>query len=273
MTITRSQADDFRSAIEAMCRAAGEIQMRHFRRLAGYEKKGAIDLLTIADKESEEAIKAMIGARFPGHAILAEESGASGDAASEWRWVIDPIDGTTNFAHGMPLFSTSIALQQSGVTVAGGIFGPALGDMYLAARGHGAARNGVALSVSKVEVLDDALVVTGFPYDRRATSRVLADMVRRFLERTQGLLRLGSAALDLAHVAAGNLDAFYEAGLHPWDMAAGALMVEEAGGRMSDFDGGAFSIFGKTMLATNGRVHAEMMAVIGEAELPAAWKA
>ncbi len=268
MSITRSEADGLLAAIDAMCECAGEIHMKHFRRLDGYERKGAVDLLTVADGESEEAIKSEIARRFPGHAILAEESGASGETSSDWLWVIDPIDGTTNYAHGLPLFSVSIAVQHRGRTVAGGVSASALGDHYRAALGHGATHNGRPMSVSKVGVLRDALVVTGFPYDRAAVLDWLTGTVGRFLERSQGLLRLGSAALDFAHVAAGHLDGFYELNLHPWDMAAGALLVQEAGGRVSDFDGGDFSIHEKRMICSNGAIHREMMDVIGETKAP-----
>ncbi len=264
MMLSPVEIRDLMNAVEAMCRRAGEIQMSHFRRLAGYEKKGAIDLLTIADKQSEAAIVEMIQARFPEHRILAEEGGSIGGASdSEYLWVIDPLDGTTNFAHGMPLFASSVAVQHRGETVAGGVIAPALGEMFLAGRGAGAFRNGERLGVSKVDVLNDALVVTGFPYDRHAMLDWLTGMVGEFLSRSQGLLRLGAAALDLAFVAAGNLDGFYERNLHPWDTAAGALLVEEAGGRMSTFNGEPYDIYSNQMLASNGRIHDEMVATLG----------
>ncbi|MCB2155869.1 inositol monophosphatase [bacterium] len=267
MKPTESEARELLEAIEAMCRRAGAIQMKHFRQLDGYEKKGAIDLLTIADKESEAAIAEEIQQRFPNHALLAEEGGTSGAANSDYLWVVDPLDGTTNYAHGMPIFAVSIALQFEGGTIAGGVFAPALGDLYLAARGHGATRNGKPIHVSKVDQLDDALLVTGFPYDRRKHLDWLMGTMGSFLQQSQGMLRLGAAALDLAAVASGQLEGFYEKGLHPWDMAAGALMVEEAGGRMSDFEGGPFDIHCKRMLASNGRVHDAMMRVLAERTL------
>lgn len=254
------------AAVDDIGAHAAAILMRHFRKLDDYEKKGAIDLVTVADREAEEAVVSAIRARFPGHAILAEEGGAHGAKDAEFLWVIDPLDGTTNYAHGMPNFAVSIAVQRRGGTVAGGVFAPALGDTYLAARGLGATRNGERLRVSKVARLEDALLVTGFPYDRVTHMKWLTAMLGRFLACSQGMLRLGSAALDLGCVAAGNLEGFYEAGLHPWDTAAGALLVEEAGGRMSTFTGAPFSIFDDNMLASNGIVHEAMMAVLAEAD-------
>ncbi len=268
MSITRSEADHLLTAIDAMCESAGQIHLKHFRKLDGYEKKGAVDLLTVADRESEEVIKSMIAERFPGHAILAEESGACGETSSDYLWVIDPIDGTTNYAHGLPLFSVSIALQHNGQTIAGGISAPALGDHYRGALGHGATHNGKPMHVSKVDVLQDALLVTGFPYNRSAVLDWLTETLGRFLDRSQGMLRLGSAALDFAHVASGHIDGFYELNLHPWDMAAGALFVQEAGGRVSDFGGSEFSIFNKQMLCSNGTIHQAMVDVIAETNVP-----
>jgi myo-inositol-1(or 4)-monophosphatase len=262
MTPATPTAPELRDAIADIGQQAAHVLMRHFRHLESYEKKGSIDLVTVADKESEAVVVAALTARFPGHRILAEESGARGARESDYLWVIDPLDGTTNFAHGMPNFAVSIAVQHAGHLLAGGIFAPALGDTYLAARGHGATRNGQPLHVSPVARLEEALLVTGFPYDRARHIAWLMTTMGRFVARAQGMVRLGSAALDLACVAAGNLDGFYEANLHPWDMAAGALMVEEAGGRMSDFAGGPFDLFGDNMLASNGVLHPAMMEVL-----------
>src|SRR5690606_11136180 len=169
-TMTASDTPDgasFLPAIESMARQAGEVTLRHFRRLSGYEKKGALDLVTAADTASEEVIVGEIRRQFPDHAILAEEGGRTGNAESEFLWVVDPLDGTTNFAHGLPLYSVSIALLHRGEIIAGGVFAPAMGEMYLAARGHGATRNGEPIRVSSVDQLGDAMIVTGFPYNRR----------------------------------------------------------------------------------------------------------
>lgn len=256
---------ELREAIASMGAEAAAILMRHYRRLDAYEKKGAIDLVTVADKESEAAVLAAITKRFPGHAVLAEESGSGGVAASDFLWIIDPLDGTTNFAHGMPNFAVSIAVAHQGTVVAGGVFAPALGETYLAGRGLGATRNGEPIHVSRVARLDESLVVTGFPYDRATHVAWLMETMGRFLCAAQGMLRLGSAALDLAYVAAGNLEGFYESNLHAWDMAAGSLLVEEAGGRMSTFTGNNFTVFTDNMLASNGAVHGEMMALLAMA--------
>jgi len=254
-----------RDAVAAICQEAGAVLMRHFRNLDGYEKKGAIDLVTIADKESEAAALEAIRTRFPDHAILAEESGAAGDDSAEFLWVIDPLDGTTNFAHGIPNFSVSIAVLREGEVVAAGVYAPALGDLFLAAKGHGATRNGAPMRVSKVNQIDEALLVTGFPYDRAEKIDWLMPTMGRFVARSQGMLRLGSAALDLSFVAAGFLEAFYEIGLHPWDMAAGSLLVTEAGGRMSTFDRGEqFTIWSKRMVASNGLLHDAVLDVLAE---------
>jgi myo-inositol-1(or 4)-monophosphatase len=249
------------AAVESMARTAGEIQMRHFRKLKGYEKKGAIDLLTIADKESEAAIISEIRRLFPGHAILAEEGGRhEGTPGSEYLWIIDPLDGTTNFAHGVPFFAVSIAVQYHGRTVAGAVHAPYLGDLYLATRGEGATLNGEPIRVSRVDRLADALLVTGFPYNRAEIVDHLMECFRHFLLSGQGMLRLGAASLDLALIASGNIEAMYELNLHAWDMAAGQLLIEEAGGRLSRYDGSPLDLFGREMVASNGLVHEEMLA-------------
>ncbi|MBI5155433.1 inositol monophosphatase [Candidatus Poribacteria bacterium] len=268
MALTRAESDEWRCFLERLCRAAGTIQLQHFRCLAGYERKGAIDLLTIADQESEAALVGMIRESFPGHRILAEEGGEVGGGDSDYLWVIDPLDGTTNYAHGIPLFAVSVALQHAGTTIAGGVLAPAIGDLYLGTLGHGATRNGEAIHVSQVVSLNDALLVTGFPYDRSKFVGWLMGTFGRFLTRSQGMLRLGAAALDMSFVASGCLDGFYEANLHPWDIAAGALLIEEEGGRVTDFAGRPFHIHTKRMACSNGRIHGELLGVLGEAPLP-----
>ncbi len=242
--------------IEEAARAAGEIQMRHFRRLEGYDRKAANDLVTVADREAEEEIARRIRARFPGHALLLEEAGGEPD---ECTWIVDPVDGTTNYAHGIRMFAASIAFVHRGVPLAGGIMAPALGEYYCAARGRGAWRNGAErLRVSAAATLADSLVVTGFPYNRHVVLGGLMEMMGAALSHSQGCLRLGAATLDFAAVAAGHLEVFYEYNLKPWDVAAGSLLVEEAGGRVTDFAGGAYDpVRPATTLATNGRVHAE----------------
>jgi len=244
--------------IEETARAAGAVHMRHFRNLAGYEEKGANNLVTVADREAEDEIARRIRARFPDHSLMLEETGG---AAAENTWIVDPLDGTTNFAHGMNIFAVSIGFVHRGVPMAGGIFAPALGDYYFAARGEGAWRNGdQRMHVSRPRTLGDALLVTGFPYDRRVMLDPLMDMMKEALRHSHGVLRLGAAALDIAAVAAGDLDGFYEYNLMPWDVAAGAVMIEEAGGRITDFTGGVYDVFHPlTTVASNGHVHDELM--------------
>lgn len=260
--LTVSEAVDWRVFLGDLSHLAGAILLRHWRKLDTYERKGAIDLVTIADKECEAALTEAIRRRYPDHRILGEEGGTSGDPASPYRWIIDPLDGTTNFAHGMPLYSVSIAVERDGATIAGAVFAPVLGDLCMAVRGHGATRNGAPIRVSKTETLADALLVTGFPYNRAEIVDWLMGTLGNHLVRSQGLLRLGSAALDLSFVAAGHLDGFYELNLNPWDVAAGALLVEEAGGRMSNFDGAPFTLEGRRMVASNGLIHDEMLRVV-----------
>lgn len=251
------------SAVEEIAREAGAVLMKHFRQLKGYDKKGAIDLQTIADREAEATVVASIQKHFPDHAILGEEGGRAGNPDSDYLWIADPLDGTTNYAHGLRIFATSLGLTHRGVPVAGAVFAPALDEMYLAAKGSGATRNGEVLRVSSAETLDDALLVTGFPYNRRDHVEALTGMHREVLARSRGVLRMGAAALDLAHIAAGNLDGYYEYGLYPWDMAAGALLVQEAGGTLSGLlEGEEFDLFTPRLMATNGRIHKELLAVI-----------
>lgn len=254
--------------LEELARGAGNVLMRHFRKLEGYEKKGAIDLQTIADRESEAWLTGEIRRRFPTHSILAEEDGSIINPGSDYLWIIDPLDGTTNFAHGLRLFGVSIGLAYRNVPLAGAIMAPALDEVYLAARGEGATRNGLPIRVSPTAALIDSLVVTGFPYNRAEFLDQLCEMHRAALRETRGVLRLGAASLDFANVAAGHLEAFWEFGLRPWDMAAGVVLVEEAGGRVSGLrEGEPFDLFSKRVLATNGRIHDDFVRCLAKANL------
>lgn len=251
--------------VESLAREAGAVHLRHFRKLATIERKSRIDLVTIADREAEDLLAARLRARFPEHALLLEESGLHGAAESEYTWVIDPLDGTTNFAHGLRLFAVSIALVHRGQPILGAIHAPALDELYIASLGGEAFLNGQRLRVSSAAQLDDALLVTGFPYDRKRMLDPLMGMFRTALAHTQGVLRLGAAALDFAAVAAGHLDAFYEYNLKPWDVAAGMLLLSEAGGRTTDFRGGEYDLFHPvTTLATNGHLHDAVQRTITE---------
>jgi len=255
-----------RAAREAH-QVGGRILRRHFRRLSRVDIKGKNDanLITIADEESEAAIVAIIQRRFPDHAILAEESGEHRPArpGAAVRWLIDPLDGTTNYSHGFPIYSISIAVEHEGEVVLGSVSNPQLREFFFARRGEGATFNGRPIRVSSTPTLQTSLVVTGFPYDSRERADRYLGFWRAIMQRAHGLRRLGSAAIDLCYVAAGAFDAYYEESLNPWDWAAGALIVREAGGRMSDYAGRPFEVDFKQCLATNGLVHAEMLGILG----------
>ncbi|MBX7245816.1 MAG: inositol monophosphatase [Candidatus Sumerlaeaceae bacterium] len=242
---------------------AGEILMKHYGKIESVDKKSDIDLVTIADRESEARIKAIITAAFPTHQILAEETGEDYTGKSDtYRWIIDPVDGTTNFAHSFPQFSVSIAVEHKGEIVAGGVLNPYYKERFFAERGSGATLNGAPICVSKVPQLSESLLVTGFPYDRSSRVDHYLSIVGDFMKRAHGILRLGSAALDLCAVACGRLEGFWEEKLHPWDTAAGWLIVEEAGGRVTNFTGGPFSPYAYQTLATNGRIHDDCLQVL-----------
>jgi myo-inositol-1(or 4)-monophosphatase len=243
----------------------GAVLANHFGRLDHIDRKSETDLVTVADRESEAAIKRVIHGTFPHHQILGEESGEDFTGrTAEYRWIVDPLDGTTNYAHGLPIFAVSIGVEHNGEIVAGGIFNPASGERFLGERGSGATLNGKPLRVSKVTALRDALLVTGFPYDRRLRLDHYMATFGRFLNRAQSVVRLGSASLDLCALAAGRLEGFWEEKLHAWDVAAGWLIVEEAGGRITDFAGKPASIYGIEILATNGLIHEECLQVLAE---------
>lgn len=243
---------------------AGAIQTA--RRESGFrvDKKGTIDLVTEVDLECERMCRAVIGARFPEHDILAEElsSDPGQTPASAHRWVFDPLDGTTNYAHGLPIFCSSLAFQIDGRTEVGAVYDPTREELFTAERGEGAFLNGQRLQVSTTSELIDSLLVTGFPYDVHKQTGDLVTMFAAFLGRARAVRRLGSAALDLCYVAAGRFEAFWEQHLWPWDVAAGALIVTEAGGRVTGMDGSPFDPAAAHLVASNGRVHPSMLAVI-----------
>jgi myo-inositol-1(or 4)-monophosphatase len=251
------------TAVEAVIRA-GEAQMARFGGTFRIDKKGAIDLVTEMDLEIERQFRAMIGERFPAHAVLGEEFEATGDrdAVPHFCWVLDPIDGTTNYAHGLPIFCASLALEIDGIAVAGAVYDPTRRELFTAERGHGAWLNGSPLRASTSTALIDSLLVTGFHYDIQRNSAELIELFGEFISRARAVRRLGSAALDLCYVAAGRFDAFWEHKLQPWDVAAGALIVEEAGGRVTTVDGGPFRSRAGSVVASNGHIHREMVETI-----------
>jgi myo-inositol-1(or 4)-monophosphatase len=224
------------------------------------DRKGAVDLVTEVDLAAEAAIRQVLAEQTPGLPVLAEEGGGATD--EDTRWVVDPLDGTTNFVHGFPSFGVSVGLQIGGELTAACIVDPLRNHTYSAARGAGATLDGAPLRVSSVARLDEALLLTGFAYDRRERADFYLRYVKAFLEASQGLRRAGAAALDLCHIAAGRADGFWEFNLSPWDVAAGVLIVEEAGGRVTDMTGAPLDIDRPRLLATNGRVHDAMIDVL-----------
>jgi myo-inositol-1(or 4)-monophosphatase len=248
----------------AIVRRAGEIQIA--RRVSGFrvDKKGAIDLVTEVDVECERMCLAMVTERFPDHDLLGEELGgrAAGAQPSRYRWVLDPLDGTTNYAHGLPVFCSSLALEIDGRVEVGAIYDPTRDELFTAERGQGACLNGLPLRVSATTALLDSLLVTGFPYDVHVEGTDLVALFGAFLTRVRAVRRLGSAALDLCYVAAGRFDGFWEQCLKPWDIAAGSLIVEEAGGRLSGMDGSPFGLEAGQLVASNGALHDQLLAVI-----------
>jgi myo-inositol-1(or 4)-monophosphatase len=245
-----------------MAHDAGRILADRFGRAIQVTHKGDIDLVTEADLASERLIVERIKSYYPRHSILAEESGASAaDGASEWKWIIDPLDGTTNYAHAYPCFCVSIGLEYNGVMSIGVIHDPMRDETFAAERGEGATLNGRRIRVSDVEDLNEAMLCTGFPYNVRDRGD-FARHFHNFIMHAQAVRRDGSAALDLAAVACGRFDGFWEEGLRPWDVAAGVLLVEEAGGRVSHYDGAPFDIYTPPIIATNGLVHDAMMRVL-----------
>jgi myo-inositol-1(or 4)-monophosphatase len=249
------------TAIEAVVRA-GDLQMAQFGGQFQIDKKGTIDLVTEVDVAVEKMFRAMIAERFPDHQILAEEMGGAATAPAGPCWVFDPIDGTTNFAHGMPIFCSSLALEIDGVAEIGAIYDPTRKELFTAERGGGAFLNGAPIHVSSAERLVDAMLVTGFPYDIHSRVDEIVGLFARFVGQVRAVRRLGSAAIDLCYVAAGRLDGFWESDLKPWDIAAGALIVAEAGGRITGMTGEPFTSRGGSVLATNGHLHEAMRDVI-----------
>ena len=245
-------------------REAGRVLAEKFGRALRVSNKGDIDLVTEADIAAERLIVERIRSYHPRHAILTEESGdvvKTGDSGSEYKWVVDPLDGTTNYAHGYPCFCVSIALEHEGSVILGVVYDPVREELFAAERGEGATLNGRRVRVSETAELNGALLCTGFPYDVRDRGD-FARHFRNFIMRAQSVRRDGAAALDLAYVAAGRFDAFYEEGLRPWDVAAGVLLVEEAGGRVTHYDGSPFHIYKPPIAASNGLVHEGMLSVL-----------
>ncbi|MEW6658441.1 MAG: inositol monophosphatase family protein [Thermodesulfobacteriota bacterium] len=254
--------------------AAGAVLRQNFCKPQRITYKGAIDPVTETDIQAQEMITALIRQTFPEHGFLAEETTAEGNGeqpppavsfparqedAAPYRWIIDPLDGTVNFAHGYPAFCVSIAWEAQGTLTYGVIYDPLRDELFEARKGGGAYRNGQAIRVSKTKRLDRALLATGFPYDIRERLPETLARLGRVLGVAQGLRRGGSAALDLAYVACGRFDGFWEENLKPWDTAAGVLIVEEAGGRITTFGGGGYDIYAANIVASNGVLHSKIL--------------
>ena len=251
------------TAVEAVIHA-GDLQMARVGGDKQIEKKGVIDLVTETDREIEQNFRALIASRFPAHEVLGEEFSSADDRGRtpEFCWLFDPIDGTTNFAHGLPIFCSSLALEIDGTAAVAAVYDPNRRELFTAERGAGAWLNGAPIRVTTETRLIDALLCTGFPYSVQQKPEELVGLFGHFLGISRAVRRLGSAAIDLCYVAAGRLDGFWEMHLGPWDIAAGALIVEEAGGRVSATDGSLFSARRGNVLASNGRVHEQMLQAI-----------
>ena len=275
-------AQELASRLKIALRAAeqaGAVLMRHYGKLERIEEKSPVDLVTVADRESEATVLSELRSAFPHDALLAEETdGRAGAQAMRarvpqlpWCWVVDPLDGTTNFAHTHPNFNVSIGLLHFGKPVLGVVLAPARRELFVGGEGVPATCNGQPIHVSRVTGMDKALVATGFPYDRRERLPQILAWLGRALERAHCVRRGGAAALDLCDVAAGRLDAYYEPGLQPWDVAGGAAILRAAGGQLSDFDGTPVDLFACRTLASNGLIHGELVDLINGHGAPA-WR-
>lgn len=251
------------TAVESVIRA-GEIQIAHLGTAMRVDKKGAIDLVTEIDLRVEREFRALISERFPDHVVLGEEFSAASERETvpEYCWVFDPVDGTTNYAHGLPIFCSSLALEINGEPAVGAVYDPNRRELFTAERDQGAWLNGVPLHVSTASTLIDSLLCTGFHYDVHRDSGALVELFGEFIKVSRAVRRLGSAAIDLCYVAAGRLDGFWEQKLHPWDVAAGALIIQEAGGRVTDLAGAPYRSRAGNLIASNGHIHDSMVGII-----------
>jgi myo-inositol-1(or 4)-monophosphatase len=241
---------------------AGEVLRKGFGWQHSVRYKGEVDLVTEVDEQAEQVIREILLGAFPTYGMLAEEGGTL-VGEEDARWIVDPLDGTTNYAHGLPFFCVSVALERCGRVVLGVVHDPMHEETFVAERGGGATLNGEPIKVSDTEELIRALIATGFPYDRAEMPEAL-ELFGRFAATTQGMRRLGSAALDLCYVASGRLDGYYERGIWAWDIAAGNLILEEAGGKVTNYRGGILDLEGREIVASNGALHPAMTELTGE---------
>lgn len=249
-------------AIET-ARDAGHVLMEKFGRITAITKKGDINLVTEADLASEELIVERVRSHYPKHSILAEEGGdvIKIEGETSWKWIIDPLDGTTNYAHGYPCFCVTLAVEHQGEVVIGVTYDPTRNELFAAEKGRGATVNAKPIRVSATANLSESLIVTGFPYDFKQREN-FARHLTEFMLSSRGVRRDGSAAIDMAYVACGRFDGFWEEGLNPWDVAAGKLLIEEAGGVITYYDGSNFSIYKPPICASNGAIHDQMLTVL-----------
>jgi myo-inositol-1(or 4)-monophosphatase len=258
-TLTR----ELEAALSA-ARSAGDVLRISFGAEHAITYKGEVDLVTEVDEEAERVIREELLGTFPTYGMLAEEGGKLA-GEEDARWIVDPLDGTTNYAHGLPIFCVSIALERSGEVVLGVVHDPMGEETFVAQRGRGATLNGDPIRVSDTDELIRALIVTGFPYDRAEMPEAL-ELFGRLAATTRGMRRLGSAALDLCYVASGRLDGYYERGIWPWDLAAGSVILEEAGGKLTNYRGDDLDLAGREIVASNGRLHAAITRLTGEVD-------
>jgi myo-inositol-1(or 4)-monophosphatase len=254
----------YQEVAERLALEAGELLRRAYGRVEAREK-GPGDLVTDADLASQRLIAERLRGAFPDHTLLAEEEGVGPDASRPWRWIVDPLDGTINFAHGFPFWSVSIALEHAGTLVAGVVHNPLSGDTYSAALGRGATLNGRPIRVSSTDRLGSGLIATALPTDIRSDADRQMAYLRRFSLGTHSVRRTGSSALNLAILAAGGFDVCYATFMNPWDAAAGVVLAREAGGVVTSLSGGPYDLYGGEILATNGRVQAEALRYLAEA--------
>jgi myo-inositol-1(or 4)-monophosphatase len=255
--LNASNHNEFVPAITEIAREAGGLLISYFQQHVKVEYKGEADLVTVADRKSEALIRERIRKQWPTHDVLGEEQGLV-DTGSDYRWYVDPLDGTTNFAHGFPVFCVSMAVEYKGRRIAGVIYDPTRDELFAAEQGSGAYLNQERIAVSKISNLAECLVGTGFPSHKRHKNPNIF-FYHQITLRTHGVRRAGSAALDLCNVACGRFDGFWEFNLNPWDTAAGVLIVEESGGKVTDFSGGPFQLNSRETLASNGLVHSALL--------------
>ncbi len=255
--VTRVYEDALRIATQA-----GAVLRKNYGKTQNIHFKGEIDLVTDVDRESERMIMGFIRERYPDHSILSEESEPL-KRDSAWRWIIDPLDGTTNYAHGYPFFSVSIAVEREGEILVGVVYDPLREEMFSALKGEGAYLNGRRIAVSRIDNLRRALLATGFPYDINRSDETNIDYFEAYARSAQAIRRDGSAALDLCYLACGRFDGFWELKLKPWDTAAGYLIVEEAGGKVTGLSGEPYSVYDGNVLGSNGLLHEQMIQVAG----------